>query len=47
MTSLASMALRPCCQKSIFREKAMSEANTLFEIDRELDSLLDQIEEET
>jgi len=25
----------------------MSEANTLFEIDRELDSLLDQIEEET
>ena len=24
----------------------MSEANTLFEIDRELDSLLDQIEEE-
>jgi hypothetical protein len=27
-------------------EVAMSEANTLFEIDRELDSLLDQIEEE-
>jgi hypothetical protein len=29
-----------------FGDTAMSEANTLFEIDRELDSLLDQIEEE-